>query len=162
MVFNKNVNATGWEPVNSYKDMTLLSSTNFSIIFLGFIPIHYFFVFLIMYKYSAKLKPLTERMSEKFFHLSAQLICPSNYKDWDEIEDGRFDTNWKNVYNEMKALLALFAIENILLCVPMFILLHSINERNETLETTSVNFTNILRATFLYKSVLRSFFLLTN
>jgi hypothetical protein len=161
MVFSKNVNATGWEPVNSYKDMTFLSSTNFSIIFLGFIPIHYFFVFLIMYKYSAKLKPLTERMSEKFFHLSTQLICPSNYKDWDEIEDGRFDTNWKNVYNEMKALLALFAIENILLCVPMFILLHSINERNKTLETTSVNFTNILRATFLYKSVLRSFSLLT-
>ena len=137
MVFSKDVDATNWVTVVSYKDMTLLSSTNYSIIFLGFIPVHYFFVFLIMYKFSAKMKPLTERMSEKFFHLTTQLICPSNYKDWDEIDDGRFNTNWKNVYSEMKALLTLFAIENILLCVPMFILLNSILERNATLVDTS-------------------------
>ena len=44
-----------------------------------------------------------------------------------------FEENWKKVSFEFKALLLLITLENILLCLPLFILCNSITARNETL-----------------------------
>ncbi len=133
MMFRDGIDSANWTHVDSYKAMTGLSSTSYSVILICSVIVHYFLVLFIMIRFAGKMKPFRERISEKFFHLSTQLLCPSNYKDWDEIEEEEFETNWRNVSNEMKALLVLFTLENILLCLPMFILTKSIVTRNRVL-----------------------------
>jgi len=76
-------------------------------------------------------------VTEIMFHIFTHLICPITFKDWDEMEEnGKVDENKNNfemVLKEMKYLLALFAIEHIVLCTPVLILASSIYYRNQYL-----------------------------
>ncbi len=72
-------------------------------------------------------------MGDKFLHMLNQYICPSIYEDWDE-RSGEPEINLKKVLKEMKLTLALFAIENVILCTPIFLLTYSISVRNQYLD----------------------------
>jgi NhaP-type Na+/H+ or K+/H+ antiporter len=81
MMFRDGIDSANWTHVDSYKAMTRLSSTAYSVILICSVIVHYFLVLFIMIRFAGKMKPFRERISEKFFHLSTQLLCPSNYKD---------------------------------------------------------------------------------
>jgi len=48
--------------------------------------------------------------------------------------EGEDTSNWKTVSREMKILVALFAVEHLFMCIPMFLLYDSILERNKFLD----------------------------
>ncbi len=74
----------------------------------------------------------THNLPGKVFHVLNHLYCPSIYKDWDEdlLVCSDIEENWTRVKKEMKCLLFLFALENVLLCTPLFILSSMIAKRN--------------------------------
>ena len=70
---------------------------------------------------------------EKVYHTLNQFVCPSIYSDWDcEKEDPEISLG--KVLKKMKLLLAIFACEHILMCIPLFMLTYSISVRNRYLD----------------------------
>ena len=73
----------------------------------------------------------------KFFHTLANFASPLVFQDWDEQYDNETGNNfpalWSATRNEFWALHFLFLIENLLLCIPLWMLNYSIGKRNEHL-----------------------------
>ncbi len=94
-------------------------------------------------------------LTEKGFHVLTHLYCPSSYRDWDDdlLKSSDVKKNWKKVKKEMKILLLLFSLENVLLCIPMFILSWTIAERNFFLDQYFPQVTEESYSTFFVHNV---------
>jgi len=124
-----------WESMEQYTDLTIWTLESYFKAFLISVVMHYIAVFVVKYIFALKFS-VRDSTFGMFYHILNQIMCPTSYKDWDEdintMEDVR--TNWKQVSTELKALLALFAMEHIILCVPIWILSYNIYSRNQFLE----------------------------
>ena len=72
----------------------------------------------------------------KVFHVFTNLSSAKVFQDWDEnvtsLEE--VDQNYKKVKKEMKTLLTLMGLENVLMCTPIWILYYNICKRNVYLD----------------------------
>jgi len=93
--------------------------------------LHYLAVTIVKIVFARGFKS-THNLPGKVFHILNHLYCPSIYKDWDEdlLVCSDIEENWRRVKKEMKCLLFLFALENVFLCTPLFILSSTIAKRN--------------------------------
>ena len=122
-----------WQKVATYEEMTVLSLEDYVKGFIAAIFLHYLLVFVIKCYSSTNFKSF-KNIGQKFHHLLNQLICPLIYKDWDDEQEDDYSSKLSDVLREMKVLLILFAIENIAMCTPLFLLAHSIIKRNQYLD----------------------------
>ena len=124
-----------WKPILNGADMAIWSWQIFYIIFIIFVPVHQFLIFIVKCFYANNFLS-RKNMLLKLFNVINQQFCPKIYQDWDEnasnLEEVR--KNYGDVKKEMKVLLTLFAVENILLCTPMIMLSVKIYERNKYLD----------------------------
>jgi hypothetical protein len=126
-----------WEELKQYSELTIFDLEIYFSVFLISIFIHFVLVMIVKCIFS-----LPSRKKGSFllniFHLLTQLHCPTLTHDWDEEvtlpRDAR--NNLNKVRVEMKALLALFTVEHILMCVPMWILSFNIYKRNIFLDNS--------------------------
>ncbi len=98
--------------------------------------IQYWYVYIYRFSYVSTLYwNNSAAFEEKFLNVTAQFAIPSIFKDWDTVKVScenvkNYEENWRKVSREMKALVLLFTVENILLLTPLFILNHTITIRN--------------------------------
>jgi hypothetical protein len=129
----------GWIEVEYYHNLTMFTIETYYKCFLVGVIMHFSLVWCINYFFGEEFSTNTSLpFEEKFLNVTAQFLIPSLFKDWDtenvSFENvNKYKEKWKKVSIEMKALLFLFTIENILLLIPLFILKHTITIRNEYL-----------------------------
>jgi hypothetical protein len=127
-----------WIKMSDYTEMTLFTVEQYYIFFLFLICFHYVCVTVIKYTTALGFKPITQSKLTKMFHILTQLVYPYNYQDWEDTEHlerlGTVKSNWKQVSKEMKILVSLFAVEHLILCIPIFIPQINIVQRNIYLE----------------------------
>jgi len=120
-----------WKALDEYTDLTIWRLEKYFMAFLVAIIFHYIVIFMAKYFFALKFKTRASVFA-KFYHILNQITCPTSYKDWDEeiktMDDVR--ENWRQVSLEMKVLLALFAIEHLVMCIPIWILSYNIYNRN--------------------------------
>jgi hypothetical protein len=118
-------------PVASYAELTVWEISAYFKTSIICLFLHYLAVAAIKLNFVYGFKS-RNNLAVKLFHVLTHLYCPSSYRDWDDdlLNSSDVNKNWKRVKKEMKILLLLFALENFLLCIPMFILSWTIAERN--------------------------------
>jgi len=131
---------TNWIKIMYYQDLTMFTIETYYICFLVGVIIHFFLVCCIKHFLGMGFSRSTSgKFEEKLLHVASQFAIPSPFKDWDnhEVSDENISDyieNWKKVSKEMRSLLLLFSIENIILLIPIFILNHKIRIRNNYLD----------------------------
>ena len=127
---------------DSYTALTIFTLETTYVLFLFLVFVHYVCVVVIKYFTASDFKSKREDVTDKTFHTLTQLIYPTTYKDWDECSSSGGDnnssdikSNWHQNCLEMKWMTALFALEHLVLCGPIFILASKILERNSLLES---------------------------
>lgn len=119
-----------WKGIDSYQNLTVFSLQTYYICFLIGIIFHFIVVYTIKHFFGLGFsRQSSVKVLDKVLNVIDQLVIPSTFKDWDdedEDENEDFKEIWKKVSREMKSLLLLFSIENILLLIPLFILMQSI------------------------------------
>lgn len=123
-----------WKQLSDYTELTVFSLEQYYIFFLFLICLHYVSVAVIKFTTALGFRPIRQSKWIKLFHILTQLVYPYNYQDWEDTDHleklGTVQRNWKQVSKEMKILVALFAVEHLILCTPIFILYSKILERN--------------------------------
>ena len=123
-----------WIRLDVYTDMTIFTLEEYYIFFLFLICLHYVCVSIIKYITALGFRPIIQSKWTKLFHILTQLVYPYNYQDWEDTDHlerlGTVKKNWCQVSKEMKLLVSLFAVEHLILCAPIFILLTKILQRN--------------------------------
>jgi hypothetical protein len=124
-----------WDPfkLDNYTKLTTFNLEVYYIVFLFLIFLHYFCLTLVKYFSAIGFKSRND-LTKKIFHVMTQLVFPANYKDWDDLDDSEILQNFSKVCFEKKLLVGLFAVENLILCIPMFILSSNIGQRNSEME----------------------------
>ena len=115
--------------------MTILTLQTFYIIFIVSLVLHQMIIFVAKCFFTSNF--LSEKnFFLKLFNIISQQLCPKVLRDWDDIALNMDDIrkNFANVKKEMKALLIIFAVENVFLCVPIMMLSFKIYERNQYLD----------------------------
>jgi len=118
---------------DGYTVLTIYTLETTYIWFLFLIFVHYVCVIVVKYLTALKFKDRKD-LTDKIFHVLTQLIYPTTYKDWDECGDDEVTSNWNQNCLEMKLMSALFALEHLILCGPIFILTSKILERNSVMD----------------------------
>jgi hypothetical protein len=141
-------------PVASYTELTVWEISAYFKTSIICLFLHYLAVAAIKLKFVYGFKS-RNNLAEKLFHVLTHLYCPSSYRDWDEdlMDLSDVKESWKRVKKEMKILLLLFALENVLLCIPMFILSWTIAERNLFLDQYFPQVTEESYSTFFVHTV---------
>ena len=124
-----------WQPIHQSSDMTILTLQTFYIIFIVSLVLHQMIIFVAKCFFTSNF--LSEKnFFLKLFNIISQQLCPKVLRDWDDIALNMDDIrkNFANVKKEMKALLIIFAVENMFLCVPIMMLSFKIYERNQYLD----------------------------
>ena len=125
-----------WIRINQSSDLSVLKLQTFYIIFAVFIALHQAWVLIINKCIYAKNNLKEKNFFFKLLSIISQQLGPNIYQDWDENASTRDEAkkNYELMKKEMKALLTLFAVENILLCTPLMMLSYKIYERNKYLD----------------------------
>ncbi len=121
-----------WVVISHYKELTQWDLETYFIAFLICTAIHYTMVLIVKFCFAINFTSKTS-LFRKFFHILSHLKCPTIFQDWDEdvgLSLSNVKRNWKQVTREIKALLALFTAEHILMCIPLWILSFNIYKRN--------------------------------
>ena len=119
--------------IEDFMSLTTFSLEVYYIVFLFLVFLHYLCLTLVKYFAAIGFKGRSD-LTKKIFHILTQLVFPVNYKDWDDLDDCNILENFSKVCFEKKLLVALFAVEHLVLCVPMFILSSNIGRRNSKME----------------------------
>jgi len=116
-----------WVPLLSPQDLTLFTLQSTFICLLISVLIHWIFVgFLVKKSYTSKSRVWC------LLHSLNSLVCPPLLNDWDELlkEGETVERGWERTKKELLIMQGLYFVENVCLCIPIFILNNQIVQRN--------------------------------
>ena len=131
----ENLESKNWKSISQYFEMTNGTVQFYFLCLISILIFHLVLVTLIKIFMGICFNDRKHIIS-KVFHVFTNLSSAKVFQDWDEnvtsLEE--VDQNYKKVKKEMKTLLTLMGLENVLMCTPIWILYYNICKRNVYLD----------------------------